>query len=294
MRYASPVTPRYPTVHVPVEAATAELVSDRLFELGATGVEERDGTTLLGPDASPAGAAEVTLVAHFPDEASARAALSALPAGARVEAIVGDDWRDGWRAFFEPSRVGGRVVVRPPWKEATTRPGDVVVVVDPGQAFGTGTHETTRLVLAALDTHLSGGEAVLDVGCGSGILAVAALLLGARRATCLDVDPEAVRATRETAARNGVAERLSASADPVSSLAGAHDVVLANIEARVLLPMADTLAALVAPGGWLVLSGILDAQADEVARRYEACAGLGPARRTAEGGWVALRLERAP
>src|SRR5690606_33199087 len=126
-----------------------------------------------------------------------------------------------------------------------------------GQAFGTGTHESTRLVLAEVDALVRGGERVLDVGCGSGILSIGALLLGAGSALAIDVDPIAVSVTAENAAENGVADRLRAETTAIEDVGGDYELVLANIQSGVLIPMAPSLTARVSPGGHLVLSGLL-------------------------------------
>jgi len=293
-----PVPPSFPYVLVrPAAEDDVDLVAALLFEHGATGVEEQDRTTMNLP---PEPGALRVVVGWFPDQGAADAAARGL--GARFEVspgtLVGDDWREGWRAWFEPRRVGRRLWVRPPWKAPPrVDPGDLVVTVDPGRAFGTGTHETTRLLLAALDARIRGGETVLDVGCGSGILGVAALLLGADRVLAQDVDPEAVAATRETADLNGVGDRLEATTTPPWAGDARHPVVLANIEAGVLLELADPLVAAVAPGGWLGLSGILAERADEVragilGAAERARVDLSPEPALEDGDWVALFFAR--
>jgi len=202
--------------------------------------------------------------------------------------VVGDDWKHRWREFFKPSRLGERIVVRPPWEEVETRPRDVVITIDPGQAFGTGTHETTRLVLAQLDRIVKGGERVLDVGCGSGILSIGAVLLGAARADGIDVEAESVDATHENAERNGVKGKVRASLTPLARVKGTFDLVLANVESRVLVPFAKEIAAKVAPGGTLVLSGLL---ADEEAALITAYAPMTAVGTTREKDWIAITLE---
>ncbi|HEX4355329.1 MAG TPA: 50S ribosomal protein L11 methyltransferase, partial [Polyangiales bacterium] len=142
--------PRYPYVHLDVPEDDRELVSSELFELGALGIEERDASTLLS-----AAVGTTTLVASFADEDGARFAQTELSRrGARLEYVVGDAWRDGWRAYFKPLRIGERLVVRPSWEAYEAQPNDVVITLDPGQAFGTGTHESTQLILAALPASL--------------------------------------------------------------------------------------------------------------------------------------------
>jgi ribosomal protein L11 methyltransferase len=286
-RGAPPEAPRYPTVHAAVPAGDVDDASAALWALGATGVEERDATTLEKP-----GEGGALLVAHFDDEDRARVAAAALAEEnegwkASVEHIVGDEWKHRWKEFWKPMRVGTRLVVRPSWEEVERREGDVVLTLDPGQAFGTGTHESTRLVLAEVEKLVRGGETVLDAGCGSGILGIGALLLGAESVRAVDVDEDAIAATRENAEKNRVV--IDASTTPVARVRGTFDLVLANIERRVLVPMARDLAARVAPGGALVLSGLLVGEEDEVLRAY---APLAPEARAVERDWVALVLRK--
>ncbi len=276
--------PRYPYLHVDVDAEDVEEVSYLLWELGALGVEERDQTTL---NKSQTG---VTLVASFADDAAAESAREGIaPRSARVEHVVGDGWRDAYKQYFKVTRLGPRLVIRPSWEPYTPEPSDVVVTVDPGRAFGTGTHESTRLLMAALDARVRGGERVLDVGCGTGILAICALKLGAHDALCIDVDPDAVEVTRENAQLNEVAERVRADVTPVGDVADSYPLVLANIQASVLIPLAQQIAARVVPSGLLLLSGILVGQEAEVLAAYPAFTlEASPV----EGEWIALILKK--
>lgn len=279
----SEAEPRYPFVHLEVPAAEAELATDRFWELGAQGVEERDETTMNGSS----GPGRTLLVASFGDEATAERVASEV--GGRVETIVGDAWRDAWKEHFQITPIGERLLLRPSWREVPADAGDrVVLTIDPGGAFGSGLHESTRLVLRAIEACVKGGERVLDVGCGSGILAVAALLLGAERAVGIDVEQSAVPTTLENAEKNGVGARVEASTDPIESIAGTYDLVLANIQAPILIPMAAELEARVAPGGTLVLSGILAGQEDEVVDAFTG--GALEARVSADGEWRAVTL----
>jgi len=250
--------PRYPYVHVEVPVDAAELVADRLWMLGAKGLEERDASTLLHAEGDG-----VLLIASFESEDTARRAIAQLAHPARLEWVVGDAWKHEWRKHFEPRKIGERLWVRPSWRELGAGEGEIVLTIDPGGAFGSGIHESTRLVLAEIEARVTGGT-VLDVGCGSGILAIAAMLLGARSARCVDVDPEAVRTTLENAEHNDVS--VTASTDPIEAVDGTFDFVAANIQAPILIAMADALGARV--GGVLVMSGILDGQHEEVAAAF--------------------------
>jgi ribosomal protein L11 methyltransferase len=286
-----PIPARYPYVHVAVSQADAELASYELWELGANGIEERDASTMNTPDAGEA----LTLVASFLEERDAHAAAEAVSArwAARVCFVEGNGWREAYKVYFKATRIGSRLVVRPPWEAYAAAEGDVVLTLDPGMAFGTGTHETTRLVLEALESHVRAGMRVLDVGCGSGILAIASLLLGAGSALAIDVDPEAVRVAAENAEINGVAERCrverasSAVAGEPIAHGERYPLVLANIETRVLVPAASALMACVEPGGVLILSGILGPERDRVLAAYDA---LQPLAIRQMGDWVALVL----
>jgi ribosomal protein L11 methyltransferase len=287
------VLARYPYVHVAVPQADVELASAELWELGASGIEERDASTMNTPDAGE----PLTLVASFQQEADAHAAAKAVSDrwAARVCFVEGDDWREAYKAYFKPTRIGARLVVRPPWEPYLARDSDAVLTLDPGMAFGTGTHETTRLVLSALEDHVRAGMEVLDVGCGSGILAIAALLLGAGRALAIDVDPEAVRVAAQNCAINGVADRCrverasgDATGDPMAH-GRRYPLVLANIETRVLVPAASALIACVEPAGVLILSGILGSERDRVLAAYAPLQTLAVREL---GEWVAIVLRR--
>jgi ribosomal protein L11 methyltransferase len=192
-------------------------------------------------------------------------------------------------------RIGRRIVIRPTWRRHRRQPDDVVLALDPGMAFGTGLHPTTRLCLAALeplaDRGLLDGARVLDVGCGSGILAVAALRLGAATAYGVDTDPIAIEATTANGRRNGVARRLRARLGSLPSGEGPFDVVLANLIAGVLVALAEPLRDEIRTGGTLLASGIfIDREAD--VRAAFASVGLVVTERTAEGDWVALAATR--
>jgi ribosomal protein L11 methyltransferase len=276
--------PRYPYVHVEVSQEEVEEVSYLLWELGAQGVEERDATTLAR------NLTGVTLVASFENDSAAATAIGELsPREARLVHVVGDDWRDAYKQYFKVTRLGERLVIRPSWEPYDAQPNDVVVTVDPGRAFGTGTHESTRLVMAQLDRLVKGGERLLDVGCGTGILAICALKLGARQAVCIDVDPDAIEVTGENALSNGVQALIEASTQPVEELSEAFGLVLANIQATVLVPLAEAIAARVAAGGTLIMSGILVGQEAEVLAAYP---GFELQVAPVEGEWIALVLTK--
>jgi len=196
------------------------------------------------------------------------------------------DWVRIWLRDWQPLKFGARLWVSPRAKLGEIRdPGAIVVALDPGLAFGTGTHPSTALCLEWLATAQLEGKTVLDYGCGSGLLAIAALKLGAARATAVDIDPQALVATRENALVNGVADRLETSA-AADFAATPHQVVLANILARPLIELAPRLCAALAPGGAIVLSGLLEAHAAEVEAAFaRECDWSDPARLE---GWVRL------
>jgi ribosomal protein L11 methyltransferase len=224
-----------------------------------------------------------------PGELPALPDLRAAAGGALVEVStseVADDWADRWRAFHRPVTVAGRVHVRPPW--APARPDLVDVVIDPGRAFGTGAHATTKLSLELLVALAPSGP-LADYGCGSGVLAIAAAKLGFAPVTALDHDPLAVAATADNAAANGVdvdVRRADLRADPLQ----AAPTVVANLLRPLLLVLAESVPD--PPPRTLIASGLLAAEADEIAAAF-AARGLSERDRRVEGEWAALRLSSA-
>jgi ribosomal protein L11 methyltransferase len=283
---------RYPFVEATVLAEDADEAGARLFELGAQGVELRDDTTLLR-----GAAGTTTIIASFDQPDQAREAVAQLPAawGPRLGEVVGDAWRDEWKKHFEPFAVCPSIVICPPWRAYDAAPGERVIVLEPGRAFGTGLHETTRLVAEALSQRAARvrGATVLDVGCGSGVLALVALELGASAARAIDVDPEAVAVARENAERNARTKELHADGARVEDLDESFGVVLANIEAKTLVQIAPALIARTSPGGWLVLSGILGsrAAASQWAEVQPAFASMRVEELRENGEWLAAVLQ---
>jgi ribosomal protein L11 methyltransferase len=287
-------TPRFPILIVDVSETDADLASARLFDLGATGIEVRDATTLQKGKAG-----RETLIASFADDESAKMAMGDVPEawGPRLDAIVGDGWRDEYKKYFHPFTLCRDIVVRPPWETYAARERERVLTLEPGRAFGTGLHETTSLVADVLSEHAAElrGRPILDVGTGSGILALVALLLGAERARAIDVDSDAVHVARENAIANGLEGRFDASTTPLRAIEERYPVVVANIEANVLGSMVDDLARCAEPGAVVVLSGILappaSAQVPELLATYARFTHL---ETKTKGEWAALVLRATP
>lgn len=205
------------------------------------------------------------------------------------------DWAEAWKAHYQPVRLGRHMLVRPRWIDVEAGPEDVVIALDPGMAFGTGTHPTTHLCLEALEDLTQPGAQVLDLGCGSGILAIAAAKLGAAHVLAVDIDPIAVRTTEENAEQNGVGGRISAQEGSLESVRGSarrFDLVAANLIAKIILTMSEQgLGEIVRPGGVALFSGIIQEQADEVEAALRRC-GLDPYKRRVMGDWVAIEARR--
>jgi ribosomal protein L11 methyltransferase len=213
----------------------------------------------------------------------------------RTRVVHEADWAEAWKAHFPVLRIGRRIVIRPTWRRHRASGDEVVIALDPGMAFGTGLHPTTRLCLAALESVADRGglegARVLDVGCGSGILAIAAVRLGAASALGLDIDPIAIEATDANARRNRVRRRIRTRVGSLPSGERPVALVLANLIAGVLIPLAPFLRAELRPGGTLLASGIFVDREAEVAEAFVE-AGLLVAARLAEGDWVALEARR--
>jgi ribosomal protein L11 methyltransferase len=280
-----------------VDGAQAEALAEALEEAGAVSTEIADadaGTreehaVFAEPGADAALWPRCRVTALFPEDAKLDAALDAsgaAVAAASIDRLEDADWVSLTQRQFEPMRVGERLWIVPTWHEPPD-PRAINIALDPGAAFGTGSHPTTRLCLAWLERTVRPGDSVLDYGCGSGILGIAALRLGAGSAAGVDVDPLALQAAQYNAARNGV--RLEVF-DGSAPLARSARITVANILANPLRMLAPLIAAHTQPGGAIALSGILDDQQDDVAAAYAPWAGLEPVAR--DSGWVLLAGRR--
>ncbi len=209
--------------------------------------------------------------------------------------IAEEDWAEAWKQHYTPIRVGKRLLIKPAWIEVNAKPGEIVIEMDPGMAFGTGTHPTTQLCLQACEWFCKPGTCMVDLGTGSGILAVAAAKLGCYRVLALDIDEVAVRAARENAVRNGVGGKVIAlhgSLDSLTSTSRHFDIAMANITAKVIVDMAaQGLQYIIWPGGKFIFSGIIEEQAQEVIAAL-AAAELDLLDQRQIGDWVMLITQR--
>lgn len=290
------IPPRWWMVTVRADPSMdAEILPSLLLESGARAVLEEEEGHFIAPFEPPA----------HPDAAAA-ALRSALVRETGLEELEvtwhwqpHEDWESLWRQGLRPRRVTDRLVVTPTWEHPDLRPGDLVVTLDPGMAFGTAEHATTRGCLRLLDGSVSRGDRVADIGAGSAILSVAAALLGAARVRAVESDPYAVDAALENVARNGVADRVDVEERlvdvPWLEGAGPWDGIVANIERGVVVPLLPGLRAALCPGGWIILSGIQESEARAVREAAEG-EGFTLVREDREEGWWSslLRLPGTP
>ena len=270
---------------VTAEAAVLELLALLLIDLGSGGIEEDGGS--IAAWFAPARKSEV------------EEALDLFRKGQKAQLgwawseVAKEDWWESWKKYFHPFRASERLWVRPSWEEQPPPdPSMAVLVVDPGRAFGTGSHETTRLCLKLIDEALAAKPAasIFDVGSGSGILTVAARLLGVQKALAIDIDPLAVSATLENARMNGVAEGVLTARADVRAVAARHPLVVCNILYQIIMGIAPELVRKVEPGGTLILSGFLVNEAEGVERMFKTL-GLDVCKREEMGQWGALVFE---
>jgi ribosomal protein L11 methyltransferase len=317
---------------VEVDPEAVESVSELLAQYGYNGGVVIDQPIIPGedgPEYTYDTGRPVTLRTYLQRDAAAEATCARLEQALwhlgrmravgplRTQPIEEQDWAEAWKRYYTIQKLGQRTVIVPSWLEYQEQPGDVVIRLDPGMAFGTGLHPTTRLCLVLLERYVEPGQQVLDLGSGSGILAIAAARLGAGQVLALDTDPIAAEASAANADRNQVADLVRSAegslgrgaqlgnwlrpgdmqaaqpqAEPGDQPPLQFELVVANILARILAALAPDMQAALAPGGVLISSGIIAEREDEVALAY-AAAGLERIDRRQEGDWVAL-VHRRP
>lgn len=296
-------------VALSVDGEAAEAVAELLQRFGHQGVAiEQEGIMPeLWTDEEVQPPQRLTVRAYFPADARMEDTKARLetalghmnmlyPMPTPVYTIVNEtDWAEAWKVHYHPIRIGQRLLIRPRWIEVETGPDDVVIALDPGMAFGTGTHPSTQLCLEALEDRVTPGVRALDLGSGSGILAIAAVKLGAAHVLAVDNDPIAVRVTVENAEQNGVASAITSEEGSLAELRATgqqFELAAINILARIIIAMcADGLGEIIAPGGCAIFGGIILEQADDVEAALRS-AGLEPYQRRLHGDWVVIEARR--
>lgn len=298
-----------------------EPVTSALYDLGITGVEIMDKNDfeefmksnlrawdVVDEELMSAMLSKETTVTFYLENneekdgtlKKVREALSILPRGEKygrmkieTSLIKNEDWENNWKKYYKPLRIGKHILIKPTWEKAEIKEGDAVVELDPGMAFGTGSHASTHMCLEFLENTVKKGDRVLDIGTGSGILGIAALKLGAMSVTAVDIDPMAVKIARDNAEKNGYSEPefTVMEGDLDDKAEGVYDVVTANIVADIICELAKTVGKYIKDGGVFITSGIIDFKAEKV-REALKNAGISIKEEKAEKDWRAFLCER--
>jgi ribosomal protein L11 methyltransferase len=282
-----------------VRRDASEFVADLLQELTGNGVTIEPPIQALGPDEGyvlDAAAPDVLKAYMYGPRSNAQREelIRAIDDAGYGAAIVGqpvwnlvreEDWAEAWKTHYDIEKVG-RLVVRPLWREHAPQPGEVVISLDPGMAFGTGQHPTTRMCLQSLQDRMHPGDYVLDLGSGSGILAIAAVALGASRCLATDTEEQAVKMTLENVAHNGMSDRIETRPGSIEAVGadGPFDCIMANINAAAVASLAADMASQLKPGGWLAAGGVIN-EREALAREALEAAGLRIEEVMASGDW---------
>ncbi len=304
-------------IAVKTNTAGADMVSEQLMRVGCKGTSIEDSNDMVLAEKHPtdwdlidpavlAAFGDYAVVrGYLPDDASSaeRVASLRLTLGGLTEDVLGfdpgplsvtvvdvreEDWAENWKKYYKPFRVGNRMVVKPVWETYGAAPHDLIIEIDPGMAFGNGTHETTSMCLALLENVVRPGDFVMDVGSGSGILAIAAAKLGADGVFAVDLDPVAVRVAKENIERNGLSDRITAQVgDLLKGVDAKADVVVANIIADAIILLSDAVHKHMKPGGTFISSGIIRDREEDVTGAI-AAAGFSIERIERGGEWVAI------
>lgn len=297
-------------VSLQADGEAAEAIADLLSQYGYQGVAiEQLGIEDPAWEEDLPLPTHVIIRAYFPDDDAAPALRGKLedglhhlarlypgvPTAPTYTQVKEENWAEAWKVNYKPLRIGKHIYVRPQWLEGDPQPDDIEIVLDPGVAFGTGTHPSTQLCLASLEEAAPLPPRVLDLGSGSGILAIAALKLGASHVWALDIDPMAVKSTQDNAALNDLSEQITAQQGSLESLITSSrrfGLIVVNILAKTIIPMCEQgIGSLVQPGGIGIFAGIIQEQADDVEAALRAT-GLTPYRRRVSGDWVAIEAKR--
>lgn len=295
-----------------------DAVSEMLTDIGAGGVAIEDPNDIRAEVAKPNSldyaddefleglGDDVLIKAYFPDTVSLNE-LTAL-VHEKLDWISGfldvgkgydgyaevdeEDWSTAWKKYYKPLKLTERIIIKPSWEAYEKQDSEIVIELDPGMAFGTGTHETTQMCAALLDEFVKPEDRVMDIGCGTGILAIIAVKLGAQRVAALDVDPMAVRITEENSVMNGVSHHIEASVGILQDYPKGiqADIIVANIIASVIVDLADVIPQYLKAGGTFITSGIIRERRDEVIKAYEAI-GLSPLIIKEMGEWVGMAFK---
>ena len=298
-------------VRVITKSEALEAVSGIFYTLDCKGVAIEDPEDILGREQGPLtwDFADINVLEHkgkyavakayFEEEDNIDEVLNFVKA--KVEEIrnlgidVGigkveaekmheQDWANNWRKYYKPSKVGEKVVIRPIWEEYKGKPDEIVISLDPGMAFGTGEHETTRMCIQALEKYVKKDSTVFDVGCGSGILALAAAKLGAKKAVGVDLDPVAVESETENLKYNDAKNIEILHGDLLEVISGKADIVVANIIAEVICILTEDVSKAINPGGYFITSGIIHDRVDMVTKKMEEC-GFEVVSKNKDGEW---------
>ena len=299
----------------------ADLVSEVLMQAGAAGTEIRDRYDVLSSqkkdgmwdmideDVLRKSPEDTLVLGYFAADGSQQEKLFLAKERIRelgsqdlgfdlgslaleTEAVRDEDWQENWKKYYKPMHIGSRIVIKPTWEPYAAQDGELVIEMDPGMAFGTGSHETTSMCIEMLEAFVQPGERCIDVGCGSGILALAAARLGAERCVAIDLDEDAVRVARENAESNGLADRVEVlCGDLLEHTHEPAQVVVANIIADVICYLARPVVSRLCEGGTFICSGIIREKEEDVLRALDR-AGLCVVRRMQKGEWVCLAARR--
>ena len=270
---------KWAQVTITTSQEASDAVANHLFESDATGIEIRDNPASNSPS--------VTLISYFPTDDLIgervhnlreflanliQAGIDTQPAKVTLESIEEDNWSEQWRSAFPPQKIGERLVIAPTWDDIVPEPSEVLIRLDPGMAFGTGQHPTTQLALELLEMSIKGSDAVADIGTGSGILAIAAAKMGAKRVDAVDLDTTTIPIARSNIQLNRVESVIRLhQGDGLNSLERQkYPLIVANILTKTLLPMIPICPDFLEPAGRLILSGILIQEASQIETQLEA------------------------